>query len=69
MECLFEDFTELHCDCPQTELSQNLQQLSEKAKSTTEFIQRLKNMSDAVSVSEFICWIAVLESLIYDYCD
>lgn len=35
----------------QTELSQNLQQLSEKAKSTTEFIQRLKTMSDAVSVS------------------
>lgn len=39
------------CKAQKTELSQNLQQLSEKAKSTTEFIQRLKNMSDAVSVS------------------
>ncbi|KAF5296960.1 hypothetical protein FQR65_LT10112, partial [Abscondita terminalis] len=32
-----------------TELSQNLQQLSERAKSTTEFIQRLKGMSDKVN--------------------
>lgn len=38
------------CKAQKTELSLNLQQLSEKAKSTTEFIQRLKNMSDAVSV-------------------
>lgn len=35
---------------PQTELSHNLQQLSEKARSTTEFIQRLKGMSDKVTV-------------------
>lgn len=35
----------------QTELSHNLQQLSERAKSTTEFIQRLKGMSDKVNVS------------------
>jgi hypothetical protein len=35
----------------QTELSQNLQQLSEKARSTTEFIQRLKGMTDRVNVS------------------
>uniref|UniRef100_A0A182MBQ6 COS domain-containing protein n=1 Tax=Anopheles culicifacies TaxID=139723 RepID=A0A182MBQ6_9DIPT len=32
-----------------TELSHNLQQLSEKARSTTEFIQRLKGMSDKVT--------------------
>ncbi|KAJ8672536.1 hypothetical protein QAD02_003795 [Eretmocerus hayati] len=32
----------------QTELSQNLQQLSERARSTTEFIQRLKRMTDKV---------------------
>ncbi|GLV31215.1 Tripartite motif containing 9 [Carabus blaptoides fortunei] len=32
-----------------TELSQNLQQLSEKARSTTEFIQRLKGMSDKIN--------------------
>nr|CAD7589224.1 unnamed protein product [Timema genevievae] len=37
--------------CSQTELSQNLQQLSEKARSTTEFIQRLKGMADKVNVS------------------
>lgn len=37
----------------QTELSHNLQQLSEKARSTTEFIQRLKGMSDTVTVSYF----------------
>lgn len=35
----------------QTELSHNLQQLSERARSTTEFIQRLKGMSDKVNVS------------------
>ncbi|KAG4070019.1 hypothetical protein HA402_013679 [Bradysia odoriphaga] len=34
-----------------TELSHNLQQLSEKARSTTEFIQRLKGMSDKVTDS------------------
>ncbi|EDX04572.1 GD23717 [Drosophila simulans] len=34
-----------------TELSHNLQQLSEKARSTTEFIQRLKGMSDKVTES------------------
>ncbi|GJQ65475.1 hypothetical protein Trydic_g7580 [Trypoxylus dichotomus] len=33
----------------QTELSHNLQQLSERARSTTEFIQRLKGMSDKVN--------------------
>lgn len=37
----------------QTELSHNLQQLSERARSTTEFIQRLKGMSDKVNVSNF----------------
>lgn len=36
----------------QTELSHNLQQLSERARSTTEFIQRLKGMSDKVNVSD-----------------
>lgn len=35
----------------QTELSQNLQQLSEKARTTTEFIQRLKQMSEKLNVS------------------
>lgn len=35
----------------QTELSHNLQHLSEKARSTTEFIHRLKGMSDKVTVS------------------
>lgn len=39
----------------QTELSHNLQQLSEKARSTTEFIQRLKGMSDKVTVSIYTC--------------
>ncbi|KAK3754720.1 hypothetical protein RRG08_053190 [Elysia crispata] len=34
---------------PQSELSQSLQSLSEKAKSGTEFIQRLKKMADSVS--------------------
>ncbi|XP_049834538.1 E3 ubiquitin-protein ligase TRIM9 isoform X2 [Schistocerca gregaria] len=37
------------CKAQKTELSQNLQQLSEKARSTTEFIQRLKGMSDKVN--------------------
>ncbi|XP_026462714.1 E3 ubiquitin-protein ligase TRIM9-like, partial [Ctenocephalides felis] len=47
-----------------TELSQNLQQLSEKARSTTEFIQRLKGMSDKVmeSCTEF-------EHLVTAQCD
>ncbi|XP_031634054.1 E3 ubiquitin-protein ligase TRIM9-like [Contarinia nasturtii] len=39
------------CKSQKTELSQNLQQLSEKARSTTEFIQRLKGMSDKVTES------------------
>ncbi|KAB0803699.1 hypothetical protein PPYR_00669 [Photinus pyralis] len=37
------------CRAQKTELSHNLQQLSERAKSTTEFIQRLKGMSDKVN--------------------
>lgn len=37
------------CKAQKTELSQNLQQLSEKAKTTTEFIQRLKGMGDKVN--------------------
>ncbi|XP_066147699.1 E3 ubiquitin-protein ligase TRIM9 isoform X1 [Euwallacea fornicatus] len=37
------------CKSQKTELSHNLQQLSERAKSTTEFIQRLKGMSDKVN--------------------
>ncbi|XP_067009471.2 E3 ubiquitin-protein ligase TRIM9 [Anabrus simplex] len=43
-----------------TELSQNLQQLSEKARSTTEFIQRLKSMTDKVNenCSEFEAMVA-----------
>lgn len=41
----------------QTELSHNLQQLSERARSTTEFIQRLKGMSDKVNVSIKIAFI------------
>ncbi|XP_014251351.1 E3 ubiquitin-protein ligase TRIM9 isoform X1 [Cimex lectularius] len=36
------------CKAQKTELSQNLQQLSEKARSTTEFIQRLKGMTDKI---------------------
>ncbi|XP_017893587.1 E3 ubiquitin-protein ligase TRIM9 isoform X1 [Ceratina calcarata] len=36
------------CKAQKTELSQNLQQLSERARSTTEFIQRLKGMTDKV---------------------
>ncbi|XP_059614320.1 E3 ubiquitin-protein ligase TRIM9 isoform X2 [Phlebotomus argentipes] len=39
------------CKAQKTELSHNLQQLSEKARSTTEFIQRLKGMSDKVTDS------------------
>ncbi|XP_011193074.1 E3 ubiquitin-protein ligase TRIM9 isoform X2 [Zeugodacus cucurbitae] len=39
------------CKAQKTELSHNLQQLSEKARSTTEFIQRLKGMSDKVTES------------------
>ena len=35
----------------QTELSHQLQQLSEKAKSGGEFIQRLKGQTDKVNVS------------------
>lgn len=38
----------------QTELSHNLQQLSEKAKTGTEFIQRLKSQTEKVNVSPFI---------------
>jgi tripartite motif-containing protein 9/67 len=37
------------CKAQKTELSHNLQQLSERARSTTEFIQRLKGMSDKVN--------------------
>ncbi|XP_019869309.1 E3 ubiquitin-protein ligase TRIM9 [Aethina tumida] len=37
------------CKSQKTELSHNLQQLSERARSTTEFIQRLKGMSDKVN--------------------
>lgn len=36
----------------QTELSHGLQSLSEKAKAGTEFIQRLKGMSEKVHVSK-----------------
>jgi hypothetical protein len=36
-----------------TELSHGLQSLSEKAKAGTEFIQRLKGMSEKVHVSLF----------------
>lgn len=43
----------------QTELSKNLQSLSEKARSTTEFVQRLKIMNDKVVVSEI--YLTVLE--------
>lgn len=49
----------------QTELSLNLQQLSEKAKSTTEFIQRLKNMSDAVAVSRKLWYFRELLKAIF----
>ncbi|XP_050541744.1 E3 ubiquitin-protein ligase TRIM9 isoform X2 [Daktulosphaira vitifoliae] len=37
------------CKAQKTELSQNLQQLSEKARTSTEFIQRLKQMSDKLN--------------------
>ncbi|XP_017075339.2 E3 ubiquitin-protein ligase TRIM9 isoform X2 [Drosophila eugracilis] len=52
------------CKAQKTELSHNLQQLSEKARSTTEFIQRLKGMSDKVTEScmEF-------ERLVHAQCD
>lgn len=52
------------CKAQKTELSQNLQQLSEKAKSTTEFIQRLKNMSDSVTESSLEC-----ENIVSSQCD
>ncbi|XP_012274270.1 E3 ubiquitin-protein ligase TRIM9 [Orussus abietinus] len=41
------------CKTQKTELSQNLQHLSEKARSTTEFIQRLKGLTDRVH-EEFV---------------
>ncbi|KAF6210310.1 hypothetical protein GE061_013414 [Apolygus lucorum] len=47
-----------------TELSQNLQQLSEKARSTTEFIQRLKGMSDRIGDN---C--AEFEDVVIQQCD
>ena len=47
----------------QTELSHNLQQLSEKARSTTEFIHRLKGMSDKVTVSAF-CTLKLFEAFV-----
>ncbi len=37
----------------QTDLSQLLQQLSEKARVGTEFIQKLKAMADVVQVGQF----------------
>ncbi|VVC38148.1 Fibronectin type III,RING-type zinc-finger, LisH dimerisation motif,Zinc finger, RING-type,B-box, C- [Cinara cedri] len=37
------------CKAQKTELSLNLQQLSEKARTTTEFIQRLKQMSEKLN--------------------
>ncbi|KAK0041990.1 E3 ubiquitin-protein ligase TRIM9-like isoform X2 [Biomphalaria pfeifferi] len=48
---LFYSFSSLsfRLSFPRSELSQNLQALSEKAKSGTEFIQRLKKMADSVS--------------------
>lgn len=52
------------CKAQKTELSQNLQALSEKAKSATEFIQRLKGMTDKVSEN---C--ADFELSIVDHCD
>lgn len=54
----------LMCKSQKTELSQNLQQLSERARSTTEFIQRLKGMSDKVNENcmEF-------ENIISSQCD
>lgn len=52
----------------QTELSHNLQQLSEKARSTTEFIQRLKGMSDKVTVIKNIQIIFLSPSLSLSLC-
>lgn len=53
---------------PQTELSHNLQQLSEKARSTTEFIQRLKGMSDKVTVRSRYEWGIILPfSISFNY--
>ncbi|XP_066903052.1 E3 ubiquitin-protein ligase TRIM9 isoform X2 [Halyomorpha halys] len=52
------------CKAQKTELSQNLQQLSEKARSTTEFIQRLKSMTEKIGEH---C--AEFEQLVIHECD
>ncbi|XP_042144092.1 E3 ubiquitin-protein ligase TRIM9 [Ixodes scapularis] len=52
------------CKAQKTELSQNLQALSEKAKTATEFIQGLKGMSERVHEN---C--SVFESQISSQCD
>ncbi|XP_067142023.1 E3 ubiquitin-protein ligase TRIM9-like isoform X1 [Centruroides vittatus] len=52
------------CKAQKTELSQNLQTLSEKAKGATEFIQRLKSMAEKVTEN---C--TDLESSIDCYCE
>ncbi|XP_054261774.1 E3 ubiquitin-protein ligase TRIM9-like isoform X1 [Macrosteles quadrilineatus] len=52
------------CKAQKTELSQNLQQLSERARSTTEFIQRLKCMTDKLNEN---C--AEFEEVVVAQCD
>ncbi|XP_067131149.1 E3 ubiquitin-protein ligase TRIM9-like [Centruroides vittatus] len=52
------------CKAQKTELSQNLQSLSEKAKGATEFIQRLKAMSETITEN---C--VELEKSIDSHCD
>lgn len=54
--CISFCFVFVYSRLAQTELSHNLQQLSEKARSTTEFIQRLKGMSDKVTVCIIIIY-------------
>jgi len=43
-----------HLSFLKAELTQSLQQLSEKAKSATEVIQRLKSSSENVQVNQFL---------------
>ncbi|KAK7794525.1 hypothetical protein R5R35_011287 [Gryllus longicercus] len=52
------------CKAQKTELSQNLQQLSEKARSTTECIQRLKGLTEKVNEN---C--AEFEEIVSAQCD
>ena len=50
-DVLFHRFLHVISICFQTELSQMLQALSEKAKAETQFIQQLKSMAEIIPVS------------------